>query len=186
MTTFSRILLTPRWAGTIESDWYPWLVEELGSPPIELVPLPEHSAPTIAGCVQEFGRALDAGDPATTLCVGHSVSVQGWLHTLADQPDRQVVGLLAVAGWWTVDEPWPTIEAWIAAEHDFTAIRSACPDIRVLLSDNDPFTRDHAANAEQWRHRLGATVTVVAGTKHFNAPTSPDVRDAILGWNRTI
>ena len=118
--SIERVLVTPRWAGSIDSDWYPWIAAREAR--VERVPLPQPEAPTIAGCVEAFGAALRSGDPARTLCVGHSVSCLGWLHTLAAHEVR-VAGLLCVAGWWTIDDPWPTIQPWIDAKLPVTALR---------------------------------------------------------------
>lgn len=179
MARIERILVTPRWGGTTDDDWYPWIAGELGEPPIARVPLPEADAPTIAGCVDAFGAALDAGDPEATLCVGHSVSVQGWLRAFEARPERRVGGLLAVAAWWSVDDPWPTIRPWIETPHDLDAILRACPRARALISTNDPFTSDHEANAALWRERLGAEVAIVEGAKHFNASREPRVLEEV-------
>lgn len=167
-----RVLVTPRWGGTIDDDWYPWI--DALVPGVERVPLPEPDAPTIASCVDAFGAALAKGDAASTICVGHSVSCQGWLHALAAQ-GTSVAALVCVAGWWTVDEPWPTIQPWIDAAHDLDALRARAPHVRVLVSDDDPFTADTSANAALWRERLDARVTIVPGAKHFNRAEEPTV-----------
>jgi len=49
----------------------------------------------------------------------------------------------------------------------------------VLLSDNDPFTADSAANAALWRARLHAQVRLVPGARHFNGAQEPAVYDAL-------
>jgi len=47
--------------------------------------------------------------------------------------------------------------------------------MRVVLSDDDPFTSDHRGNAAIWRERLGAERTLVAGGRHFNGAEEPEV-----------
>lgn len=178
-TGIERVVVTPRWGGTPADDWYPWLGEQLGEPPVVRLPLPDLDAPKIDRCVSVFGGALAEGEPSRTLCVGHSVSVQGWLRTFAANPDTRVLGLVAVAGWWSVDEPWPAIRPWIETPHDLAAIRRACPRVHVLLGTGDRFTADQARNAEIWRERLGATVTVVEGAAHFNGGEAPEVLAAV-------
>jgi predicted alpha/beta hydrolase family esterase len=165
-----RILVTPRWGGTIDDDWYPWLASQV--PGIERVALPDASAPTIDRCARELAAALGGGEPA--IVVAHSVSCQGWLHAMG-RTESRLVGFLAVAGWWTVDEPWPSIQPWIDATHDRGALRTRLGEVRVLLGTNDPFTRDQQANAALWRARLGAAVRIVEDGRHFNRPEEPDV-----------
>jgi predicted alpha/beta hydrolase family esterase len=171
-----RILVTPRWSGTIDDDWYPWLATQL--PALERIPLPDPGAPVPATCAVQLAAALDAGDPARTLVIGHSVSCQGWLHALA-RGSGPVAGFLAIAGWWTVDRPWPTIVPWCEATLDHGALRARLGRVHVVLGTDDPFTRDQEANAERWRGRLGATVDIVEDGRHFNRPIEPAVLAAI-------
>ena len=128
-------------------------------------------------------RGEDGGRPgveAWGVVLAHSVGVQATLHALAALPDGvAIAGLLAVAGWWHVDRPWPTIIPWQSTVPDLARVRAALGSLLVLLSDDDPFTSDHAGNAALWRERLGARVQLVPGGKHFNVPTSPPVLAAL-------
>ncbi|MBS1122544.1 MAG: hypothetical protein H6Q90_4772 [Deltaproteobacteria bacterium] len=171
-----RILLAPRWGGTIDDDWHPWLAAQV--PGIERIPLPDPGAPVPTTCGERFAAALDAGDPARTLLVGHSVSCQGWLHAVARGSIR-VAGLLAIAGWWTVDRPWPTIRPWCDAVLDHAALRDRLGRVHVVLGTDDPFTSDQHANAQRWRDQLGATVEIVDRGRHFNQRQEPAVLAAL-------
>ncbi len=172
MTPPSRILVTPRWGGTPEDDWYRWLFDAV--PGIELVPLPDPGAPTPERCAEVFGAALASGDPARTFLLGHSVSCQGWLHALA-RTEVAVAGFLGVAAWWSVDRPWPTLMPWVEASLDTLALRPKLGRVRVLLGEQDPYTSDQRTNAAQWEERLGATTCIVAGAAHFNGKEEPEV-----------
>lgn len=181
-----RVVIVPRWAGTAASDWYPWLIEELDPKraKVEIVELPEPNAPKISACVAALREALgeELAALGDALLVGHSVGCQALLRYLAElgreHEAEAGVGpkLLCVAGWWRVDEPWPTIRPWIDTPIDDAALRRAtAAGVQVLLSDNDPFTADWQTNAEAWRERLGAEVRVVSGAKHFNGAREPEV-----------
>lgn len=172
-----NLCIVPRWSGTSTSDWYPWLERQLPQHSIVYAPLaPAPGAPTIEACVTAIEEAVAGVDLATTLFVGHSVGCQAQLRFLASRPaGTRVAGLVCVAGWWSVDEPWDSIRPWIDTPIDHDAVRRVSPLIRVLLSDNDPFTRDHAGNAAAWRERLGAEVTLHQGARHFNAAREPAV-----------
>lgn len=174
----NRILVTPRWSGTIDSDWYPWIAGAV--PEIVRVPLPDRDAPTPLGCSAAFGAALAEGDPARTVLVGHSVSCQGWLHALAER-DVRVAGFLAVAGWWSIDRPWPTIQPWLdaAVGIDCDVLQRRLGAVRVLVGTEDPFTSDQASNARLWRERLGADIRVVDSGRHFNERQEPEVLAAL-------
>jgi len=180
---FSKIIIVPRWSGHSSSDWYPWLRAALSTETVvETLDLPDPGTPTIeawtAGVQAALGEDMDA--LANTLLVGHSVGARAALHALERlPPGRQIGGLPAVAGWWSVDRPWPTIVPWIDAPLATARVRAAVRRVDVLLSDDDPFTTDYLANAAQWRGSLDADVTVCAGARHFNAAEEPAVLAAI-------
>ncbi len=114
------------------------------------------------------------------MLVGHSVGCQAVLHYLQSLPlGMHVASTVCVAGWWTVDEPWGSIEPWIHCGHDDGRIAAAAGTIHVLLSDNDPFTADSVANAAQWRARLGAQVRLVPGARHFNGAQEAAIYDVL-------
>jgi len=179
-----RLVIVPRWAGTARSDFYPWLERELAADPelpfapVLALDLPEPGHPRIDTWPPAIAEAL-ASDPTTlanTVVLAHSVGCQASLHALASLPDdTRIAALVAVAGWWQVDEPWPTIVPWQTQLPDLDRVRARVGRVIVLLSDDDPFTRDHAGNAALWRERLGAEVVLVAGARHFNASEAPAV-----------
>ncbi|ACY13193.1 alpha/beta hydrolase [Haliangium ochraceum] len=189
----TRLCIVPRWAGTQDHDFYPWLradeqvrarFEEFVGPEVE-----HPEAPTIDAWLGSLAHALPPEQLGDTYVLAHSVGCQAVLHHLArvrrEAGDRaesvaRVPGLLCVAGWWDVDEPWGTLRPWIDQQPDTELVRAALEKIIVLLSDNDPFTSDWRDNERQWRERLGAEVRVVPGAKHFNGAQEPAVRDALL------
>lgn len=184
-----RLCILPRWAGHADSDWYPWLRGELaGSHPrlrVQMLELPTPAAPTIEGCVaslrRELGERLD--DLRGTAIVGHSVGNQALMRWLAAMPatSTKLEQLVCVAGWWTIDQPWPTLLPWLepfAVER----VREAVARTHVLLGDDDPYTRDYEANRAQWQTRLDARVEIVRGAKHFNAARE----DAVLACVRRL
>jgi uncharacterized protein len=97
-----RIVLVPRWAGTGESDFYPWLREHAGVTVTAAPLLPTPGAPEVGPTIDAVLLAL-GDDPealAATVIVGHSVGVQAAMRALARLGDgRRVRGLLGVTGW---------------------------------------------------------------------------------------
>jgi predicted alpha/beta hydrolase family esterase len=182
-----RIVIVPRWSGHADVDWYPWLREQLGSAlqieVVELVPTP--SAPEIDACVAALQAALGT-DPAAlgkTLLVGHSVGCQALMRYLASLTPAESAGarprLLCVAGWWTIDTAWPTIQPWVSTPISLAPLRANTDQVAVLLSDDDPFTGDWRANQLLWEQRLGAQVEISYGARHFNASQEPAVLDLV-------
>jgi predicted alpha/beta hydrolase family esterase len=189
-----RVVIVPRWSGRGEDDWYPWIRERLAEDPgealrVEVVELPNPDAPVIDQCVAALQSALGASAEAlrSSLLVGHSVGCQALLRYLAELPETDAGGelrdevsvgpahLLCVAGWWGVDEPWPSIRPWIDTPIALPSLRSKLGGVTVLLSDNDPFTADWRANKSTWEQRLDADVRISPSGRHFNAEQEPAV-----------
>ncbi len=186
MHQVKRLIVIPRWGGTSADDWYPWLLAKLESSglfvSVRFASMPDPETPTIASWTTALARVVGdvPDDVRTTVLVGHSIGCQAVLHYLQSlPPGMRVASTVCVAGWWTVDEPWESIEPWIRYEHDDSRIASAAGTIHVLLSDNDPFTADSVANAAQWRARLGAQVRLVPGARHFNGAQEAAVYDVL-------
>jgi predicted alpha/beta hydrolase family esterase len=184
-----RLRIVPRWGGTPENDFYPWLTRALAerSPAafddVRAIAMPDPALPTIEGWVgrlsAELGGEVDAA-PETVL-LGHSVGCQALLRYLASLPDGvKYRGALLVAGWLSIDKPWDSIRPWLETSPDLARARRAVGDLVVLLSDNDPFTADHLESRRAWEERASARVVVAPGGKHFNAAEEPAVLNILL------
>lgn len=165
------VVLVSRWAGGPRSDWYPWLVEALAADGIEVL-VPRMPRPERAE-IGAWAAALDAlvgAAPLHTLgFVGHSVGCQAILRHLAARADEGPArGVVAVAGWWEIVDPWPTLRPWLAIDYDVAAAARRAGPVELVIGDDDPYTPDHAANAELWRARTGARAHVWSGHGHLN------------------
>lgn len=186
-----RLVVIPRWSGTPRSDFYPWLVEELArdGPFREVVipEMPEPEEPRLSTWPAAVLSALGT-DPellSQTVLAGHSVGAQAALHAVASLPaGTRLRALVALAGWWTVDEPWPSIRPWIEGTADDAAVRARAETVHLLLSKNDPFTADYKANAAEWTRRLNAQVHWDPAGRHFNAAREPAVLDLLRRLGR--
>jgi len=190
-----RIVIVPRWAGGPDDDWYPWVRAEFGrSHPrlrVDVLELPNRDAPVIEQCVAALEAELGAelGALASTMLVGHSVGCHALMRYLAELPgddDHEArtgpERLVCVAGWWTVDAPWPAIRPWIDTPVALPRLRANSPSVTVLISDDDPFTRDWRANKATWEQRLDADVRVRSGGQHFNAEREPVVLELLRSF----
>lgn len=167
--------IVPRWGGSADHDFYPWLRGQLSALGVAVEGLALDDPPTIEAAIERLApRLATAAD--STLLLGHSVGVQAVLRALATtRRERPLAGLVAVAGWFAVDRPWPTIVPWIETPIDHARARAAVREVHVLVSDDDPFTADFATTRHQFEDRLGARVEVVPGAAHFNAAEEPAV-----------
>jgi pimeloyl-ACP methyl ester carboxylesterase len=143
----------------------------------DAVPLLPPDAPDLAATVAAARAHLGPADQAErTLVLGHSVGVQATLRATSELPEGVSVGaLLLVAGWWTVDRPWPSIVPWIETPFAWERTRTAARRRVVLLSSNDPFTADVDRTRHLFEERIGADVRIHDGAKHFNATEEPSV-----------
>lgn len=179
----------PRWGARAHDDWYPWIAAELARTgtfgPVIVGEMPQPDEPTIPAWTTYLAERAgpDRAVLARTVLVGHSVGCQAILHVLEAMPASvRVKGTLCVAGWWQVDDPWPSIQPWLDASLDLARIRARCGFLGVLLSDDDPFTSDADRNRRLWVDRLGATVAIVPGAAHFNHQQEPEVLAALQRW----
>ena len=190
-----NVILVPRWGGHAESDWYPHVTNRLHSiATVTTLDMPSRSTPEpnawLAALAAAMGNAMTSaeahrgGEPAL-VGVGHSVGCQTWLRYLSEPSVRsmpRLAGLLFVAGWWQIDEPWPTLLPWLdhrAFDTSRVMARIAGP-IHVVIGANDPYTRDAEANRQEWHARVpAARITIVEEGKHFNALEEPHVEVAL-------
>ncbi|MCX4240736.1 alpha/beta hydrolase [Paraliomyxa miuraensis] len=184
--TLDRLLLVPRGSGHEDSDYYPWLRAELAErgvlPQRDVAPLQPPSAPDLQATVAAVRERLHPEHrPERTLVLGHSVGAQAAMRAIAQLPTGTTVGaLLLVAGWWSVDEPWPSLVPWMETPFDWDRVRTAARRRMLLVSTNDPFTANATTTAQQFEQRIDAEVRVVPDAKHFNAAQEPAVLQAVL------
>ncbi|WP_224368804.1 RBBP9/YdeN family alpha/beta hydrolase [Hyalangium versicolor] len=181
----SLLFIVPRWAGRPDTDFYPWLEAKLRETPqgfssVQTLDMPNPAQPTIDAWVGTLAAAVGPVPDPSTVLIGHSVGCQTVIRYLARlPPGHTIAGALLVAAWWDVDQPWESLVPWVETPVDLERVRSAVRRLVVLQSDNDPFTSDHARNGRLWEERLGATVLLAPGARHFNNPREPAVLDAL-------
>jgi predicted alpha/beta hydrolase family esterase len=179
-----RLLLVPRWSGHEDSDCYPWLrrrlVESGFRGELAAVPLMPPDAPDLSATVAAVREGLGSAERAErTLVLGHSVGAQAVMRAIAELPEGTRVGaVLLLAGWWSVDRPWPTIVPWIETPFAGARTRAAARRCVVLISTDDPVTADAATTRRLFEERLGAEVQTHENAKHFNASEEPVVLEA--------
>ena len=184
-----RLVIIPRLSGTPQSDWYPWLQNQLQANSPDLfdtvhgVNLPDLHQPTVKGFVANVAEAVgsDPKEISRTVLLGHSIGCLAGLHYLETLASGiSVSGVLCVAGWWWVDKPWDVLLRWMEAPLDLAKVRAAMGKCEVVISDNDPFVSGTAANKHAWEEKLNAKVFVIPGAQHFNAPQQPAVLRTLL------
>ena len=184
-----RVLIIPRWSGRVDGEWYPWLKQELeGLVParferVSILDMPNPDLPKPETWVPKI--AMEAGsDPEElerTIMVGHSIGCQAVLRYLETLPgDKRILGMLGVAGFWHVDDPWITLKPWLDMPMDYSRVKSAAEKFVILVSQDDPISSDSKGNAALWETRLGAKVSIVPHSYHFMQPSEPLILQVLL------
>ncbi len=173
-----NIYIFPRYSGDENSDWYKKIQREFAHKDknIRFIPLslPNWDRPS----TEEFLTIIRETIPeskinSNTYFIGHSIGCKAALLYLNElhtkNPKLRMGGLLCVAGWWSIDKPWPPLKQWIEIPIDFKGIKQICSNnIVSILSDNDPYTSDTQTNKKLWQENLSAKVVMVHDAKHFN------------------
>ena len=177
-----RLVLVPRWSGTADSDFYPWLRAELAPRGVDIAVaelLPVKDAPEIEPTVEPIVKLL-AERPTEPVGLAPSAGCRPAPRALArrsaDVPP--VRGAVLVAAWLHIDSPWPTILPWTTTPFDAARARAGVTELHALLSDDDPFTADHEATRAELE-QLGARVSIPPGAKPFTAAPQPAVLAAL-------
>jgi predicted alpha/beta hydrolase family esterase len=180
-----RAVLVPRFGGDATADWYPTALRQLADLGIRakvVSLLPDPTAPGIDETVAAIAKAVgdNPQEIAQTILIGHSVGSRALLAYLSRHGvHRTFAGLVSVAGWFTVDDPIPSLAPWVNTDLNFASIASAAGPITVHLSDNDPFTADWRANTADWLGKLGAAVHIAHGAGHYMTTSPGPVLDTI-------
>lgn len=181
-STKPNIYLIPRWAGTIHSDWYDWMVLEIKQKfqiKIHRLEMQDWDQPDISKSIHFLESEIPELNE-NTYFIGHSVGCLAVLHFLNKQlksdKDLKTGGFLFVAGWFEVDKPWISLKPWFKTESlDFPLLSKQIDFKKVVLSDNDPFTTNYNKNKSLWQKHLNADIRLYHDKLHFNQPKEIDV-----------
>ena len=181
------IVIVHAYGGSPKKFWYPALCKHFDSDTMVVVPyLPGGTAPVVdewLSCLRTTVQTTTQ-EGANLYLVGHSLGCNAILRMLAAEPEaaatlRGLRGVLCVAGWLSIDEPWLEMEPWCHPRPDLAAARRTLESLgarcTLLVSDNDRFTRDHESNRHEWRCGLGARTLLCPGRAHWGGRKQPVV-----------
>lgn len=181
-----RIYVIPRWGNTSHDEWYPWLKEELQNTSkfesVEVLDMPQPNVPIIKNWTEYLRQKIgnSTHELSKTYLVGHSIGVQAILRYLATLPSSiKIPGILGVAAWWKIDQPWDSVKPWLETPLDLSRVKSMVNQTLILISDNDPITHDWKKNKTDWEKKLDAKVQVIHGAEHFREQVEFPVLEAI-------
>jgi uncharacterized protein len=178
-----RAFIIHGWDATPDSDWYPWLKQELERKgfDVQVPAMPDTEAPEINKWLDRLIKVMGQPDEKTFF-IGHSIGCQTILRYLSSLFDVHVGGVICVAPWFSLqdladDEEWTVAKPWLETPLNYHKARHATTKLTAIFSDNDPFV-PLEANRKIFRDKLGAQVIVQHNKGHFRA--EDDVREIPL------
>ena len=179
-----RVVIVHAYGGSPKKFWSPTLRDHFDTDVVVVPHMPGGTAPVVGewlSCLQTTVQRA-AQDGVNLYLVGHSLGCDAILRMLAEPEAaatlRGLRGVLCIAGWLWIDEPWLEMEPW-CAHPDLAAARRTLEmlgaRLTLLVSDNDRFTRDHERNRHEWCCGLGARTVLCPGRAHFGGRKQPAV-----------
>ncbi len=185
-----RIFIIHGWEGTPESNWFPWLKEQLEDRGFEVIvpSMPNTNYPVLFEWLAHMQKIIGKVDKSTYL-VGYSLGVIAVLRFLESLPVGQKIGgAVLVAGFpgsigykdinsffaspliifWLILHKlgYKALDSYFVLPLDYEKVRNSANKFIAIHSDNDPYVPLH--NGEILRDRLGAELIVVPKGNHFN------------------
>jgi predicted alpha/beta hydrolase family esterase len=162
-----RIVLVHGWTGHPQSDWIPWLRNELEKINfIVFVPaLPDTEHPKMDAWVKHLTKVIGYPDENCYL-IGHSlgcITILRYLETLRE--NQKIGGAVLVAGF-ASNLGYEEIESFFKKPIDWEKIKSHCKKFIAIHSDNDPYVSLHYGDI--FKEKLNAEVIVQHDMKHFS------------------
>ena len=164
-----RVIIVHGWGGTPESDWFPWLKEELNDRGYRvIVPLmPETDEPKIEPWIKKLREAVGEPD-AETIFIGHSIGCQTILRYLQTAAGNAKETFF-VAGWFNLIldniEEKEIAAPWFATPINLEAAKEKAGKITAIFSDDDPYVPH--SDWEKFKTLLGAEVIILKKRGHI-------------------
>lgn len=157
--------------GNAQSNWFPWLANELTTAGWRVwVPnLPQAHEPNIA----RYNKYIFANIPwefnDQTVIIGHSSGAVETLGLLQELPNDTVIKQAILVGSFKDDLGWPNLGGLFEKPFDFEAIQRHAQSFLFIHSDDDPYCPlDHAKYLSE---KLHGKLMVIPGQKHFSVET---------------
>lgn len=189
-----RAFIIHGWDGYPEEGWFPWLKTELEKRGfVVTVPnMPHPETPTIEDWVNHLKELVGEPDNETYL-IGHSIGCQAVMRYLASLENKQVGGIVLVAGfiilgYLPTEEERKIAKPWLETPIDYLAVKKTAPKISVVLSDNDNWV-PLEENKKLFEEHLSAKITIEKEKGHFSGSDGvkelPPVLNSVLSFNLT-
>jgi uncharacterized protein len=180
-----RVIITHGAFGSCESDWIPWLRDELLSRSVEVI-APNYPTPEgqdLAEWLAIYERAVPAMD-CPTVFVGHSIGATFTLRLLERQ-EGNILGTFLVAGvvsHLTKPDFRPLMASFVEPPFKWKLIRKRAGQIRIFHSADDPVVP--IDKGFELSGKLGVPLLEFTEAGHFTSDSGygpfPELLDQVL------
>jgi predicted alpha/beta hydrolase family esterase len=172
----STIVVSHSYGASDDSIWFPYFRTALESQGhrVEIPQLPASDAPRLKPWLTTLAERAGSAAPQDTVLVGHSIGGVNVLRLLEGHDvDRQGAFAGAVLVSTASHEVgYESLAEFFAEPFDWSRIRRAARQFRVLAAADDPLVPDPIDHAKDFVINLGATAVITATGGHFGA--TPD------------
>ncbi len=169
-----KVYIIHGWDGAPDSDWYPWLKNELEKKgfAVEVPAMPGSSEPKIDAWISQLKKCVGALDKNTNI-IAHSIGCQAVMRFLEKETYRGKIGkVIFVAGWFKLDnlegaDVKAVAKPWLTKAIDGDNVRRKMSELTVFLSSNEPYGFVQE-NAEIFKKKLRAKVIIEKNKGHFS------------------
>ncbi|MDQ5962185.1 MAG: serine hydrolase [Patescibacteria group bacterium] len=172
-----KVFIIHGFQSTPESDWRPWLKENLEAQGdvVELLKMPTPFDPILSEWVNTISDAVQNPNEDVYL-VGHSLGVPAILNYLENLAEgKKIGGAVLVSGFYkpVIEDEEPEerkIDHFADHEFDWDKIKSVCGKCVVIHGDDDDVVPLY--HAEHISKMLGCELVIVKGGGHLNTESN--------------
>lgn len=174
-----RVFVIHRWNGNPDSDWYPWVKNQLeqqimsdGSQiyQVHIPKMPDTEHPKIDAWVAKLAETVGKLEDADTF-IGHSIGCQTILRFLEKASDQiKISKVIMVAPWYVLTnlekEESEVARPWLEVPIYFENIKAKARSFICVFSGDDPYV-PFEGNRKIFTDSLGTSIMLEYGKGHF-------------------
>ncbi|MEN9614085.1 MAG: hypothetical protein RLZZ347_392 [Candidatus Parcubacteria bacterium] len=164
-----RVFLIHGWDGRSNNHWFPWLIAELKARyfAVDAISMPTPATPHLKDWLGAIKEAVGTPDEHTYF-VGHSLGCVTIVRYLESLPKKAKVGGAVLVAGFSGNISSPELAEFYATPErpiDFARVKSICPKIMTIFSDDDPVVP--LVKGISFAKSIGAKVIIEKGKGHF-------------------
>lgn len=163
--------------GSSESNWIPWLKQQLNNREFEVYApsLPNASFPNS----EEWSNFIIQNTPfeldEDTVIIGHSAGAALIPMLLQKLPPKTKINKAIFVSGFHTNFDWGKLKDLHNVKVDYDEVKQKCNDFIFLHSDDDPYVP--LEEPQELAKRLNGKLTIIKGQGHFNIGSSPKYKE---------